>query len=203
MASPEVSNPNDFRVVTFTNKETFDFTPEMGCMYDSRPIFGTSGAPGIIAGESIVLPYHIAILLARNLAKVAMTRTAPPDQPGVPTGVVLWDTTKLDAVKLSYIKDLYTEQKPIKQSESEILLAKIEEFKRVYGDKLDQVTQSPVADDVAPQSGNTEVNTVPTVGTDAKGVYKDKAEVITELEKRGIRFNARSSKDTLEKLLVA
>ena len=39
-----VSNPNDFKVVEFINSTDFNFTPEMGCMYDGRPIFGISGS---------------------------------------------------------------------------------------------------------------------------------------------------------------
>src|SRR3990167_8638440 len=83
------TNPNDYKVVTFTNKTSFAFTPELGCMYDSLPIFGKSGA-SVEPGESVVLPYHIGNLLAKNLAKAVMNRNAPEDAKGIPTGVSLW-----------------------------------------------------------------------------------------------------------------
>lgn len=100
MNNPIQSNPNDYKVVTLTNKETFGFTPDLGCMYDGRPIFGTSGASGIQPGESVTLPYHVGNLLALNLAKAAMMRRAPTiDAAGIPTGVPLWDEVKLLALK--------------------------------------------------------------------------------------------------------
>jgi len=120
------SNPNDFKVVQFQNTTNFDFTPEMGCMYDSRPVFGISGEACIKAGETMTLPYHIGMLLAQNLAKAVMVRQAPvADTPGVPTGVPLWDTAKLESLKNSYIKELYSEQKPIAQTETDRLIATV------------------------------------------------------------------------------
>src|SRR3989338_6068255 len=77
------TNPNDYKVVTFTNKTSFAFTPELGCMYDSLPIFGKSGA-SVEPCESVVLPYHIGNLLAKNLAKAVMNRNAPEDAKGIP-----------------------------------------------------------------------------------------------------------------------
>lgn len=201
MAQPEVSNPNDFKVVTFHNKTDFDFTPEMGCMYDGRPIFGISGAPCIKAGESIVLPYHVGNLLARNLAKLAMTKQAPTvDQAGIPTGVPLWGEEKLQALKNTFITDLYTEAKPTAMTETDKLMAKVEELK-----KFVETNVSPKVDENVGE-GKVEVTSAPTdTPTDAKPevmTYSDKADVIAELTKRGIKFDARSSKANLEKLLA-
>lgn len=189
--TPEVSNPNDFKVVTFTNKEDFDFTPELGCMYDSRPIFGTSGEACLKAGESVVLPYHVANLLARNLAKYTMTKRAPAVDPaGVPTGVPLWNEVSLATLKASYLTDLYTEQKPIAMSETDRLMAKVEELKKFVEQNVkpsDEIVVAPTTSDAtqAPSEG-----------------YKDKGEVIAELTKRDIKFDARKSKAELEKLLA-
>lgn len=195
----KVSNPNDFKVVSFHNSEDFGFTPDMGCMFDGRGIYGATGAPGINAGETITLPYHIAHRLATNLAKVAMTRRAPSvDQAGIPTGVPLWDTVKLDALKNSYLTDLYSEQKPVAMTETDKLMAKVEEYKKMVenfvGDKTPASQPPQDNDHVAPGA---------TQFAAPNGVtYQDKAEVIAELEKRGIQHDKRQSKATLEKLLV-
>lgn len=189
----KVSNPNDFKVVSFHNSTEFGFTPEMGCMYDGRAINGKNGSPGIDAGETVILPYHIGHQLATNLAKIAITRTAPAVDPaGIPTGVPLWDKTRLDALKNSYLTDLYTEEKPLAMSETDKLMAKVEEYKAMV-DKLLPKTETPEAsiaestEKVAPQS---------------EKVYMDKAEVIAELTKRGTKFDARKNKSELEKLLA-
>lgn len=183
--NPQNSNPNDFKVVDFTNKTDFDFTPEMGCMFDSRPIFGILGVSGIKAGESIKLPYHIGHRLATNLAKAVMTRQAPPDQPGVPTGVPLWNESKLLALKNSFITDLYSEAKPIAETEVDRLINKVAELNKLVEENIVR-----------------KVDETPAIVESTPGIYKDKAEVIAELTKRNISFDARQSKANLEKLIA-
>lgn len=224
MLNPIVSDPNDFKVVDFTNKTDFTFTPEMGCMFDGRPIFGITGAPGINAGESMKLPYHVGQRLAVNLAKVAMTRQAPAvDQAGIPTGVPLWDTDKLMVLKNSYLTDLYTEQKPIAQTEVEKLMAKVEELNRVVQSlagnaaaptqvvaepvvilPVEPVTPAPVDVPLADLSVVTDIggNTAPDA-LELPKIYQDKKEVIDELDRRKIKHDRRKSKEFLEKLLNA
>lgn len=185
-------NPNDFKVVTFHNSESFGFLPEMGCMYDGRPINGKNGSPGIDAGETITLPYHIGQRLAVNLAKIAMLRMAPEvDKAGIPTGVPLWDTAKLEIMKNSYVTELYTEAKPIAMSETDKLMAKVEEYKKMV-DTLMTKNEPKIED----RSGEMTANS-----SDQKS-YLDKSEVIAELTKRGIKFDARQNKSNLEKLLA-
>lgn len=211
--NPVVSNPNDFKVVRFTNKTDFGFTPEMGCMYDGRPIFGITGAPGVNAGESLTVPYHIGQQLAINLAKVALTKTAPSVDPaGIPTGVPLWDTVKLKSLKESYLADLYTEAKPAAVSQTDLLMAKVEEYKKMVDTLVAGGIPAPVAP-VAPQTVPPVVTepiapviapiapVVPPVVSGPK-VYQDKQEVIAELDKRGIKHDKRKSKADLEKLLA-
>lgn len=190
--NPTVSNPNDFKVVSFHNSTDFGFLPEMGCMFDGRPINGKNGSPGIDAGETVVLPYHIAHRLAVNLAKVALTKTAPAVDPaGIPTGVPLWDTVKLDALKNSYLTDLYTEAKPTKLSEVDKLMAKVEELNR-WKEETEKKSATQVTEAAITVSPTT---------TEPKK-YQDKAEVLAELDKRGIKHDKRSNKDNLEKLLA-
>lgn len=192
MNNPIVSNPNDFKVVEFQNSTDFDFTPEMGCMYDSRPIFGISGRPGIAAGERMSLPYHIGHRLAMNLAKQAMIRRAPAVDPkDNPTGSVLWNDDSIEALKNSFITELYTEEKPIGMSETDLLMKKVEELKKFV---QENVPAKPSAAEITTPDAETP--------SGEATVYKDKAEVIAELTKRGIQFNARDSKATLEKLLA-
>ena len=195
--NPQVSNPNDFKVVDFTNRENFDFTPEMGCMFNSSPIFGIAGVSGIKAGESIKLPYHVGQQLALNLAKVAITRRAPDVDPaGIPTGVPLWDVAKLEKLKNSYLTDLYTQERPVAQTETQRLMQMVDDLnKTVEGLKPKPVVDEPVTADV---SGSPEIK-----APEENKVYQDKKEVIEELEKRGIQHDKRKSKDDLAKLLNA
>lgn len=222
MTNPVVVNPNDFKVVLFTNTTDFTFTPEMGCMYDSRPIFGISGAPGINAGETMTLPYHVGHQLAINLAKVALTRSAPSVDPaGIPTGVPLWDTAKLDALKNSYLKELYTEDRPVKETEVDMLMRKVEELNRLVQANLApkaEVAPEPVAQPDASQASIPEAVVEPPAAEPSAEepkveepkipeppqavTYKDKQEVLAELEKRGIKHDKRKGKDDLEKLLA-
>lgn len=176
------SNPNDLKVVNFTNSTDFTFTPAMGCMYDGRPILGMTGAPGINAGESMTLPYHVGQRLATNLAKIVMVRQAPAiDAAGIPTGVPLWNADGLEQLKNSYITELYTETKPIAMSETDKLMEKVEEYRKMVENLMATTTQTPET---------------------SNGLYQDKADVIAELTKRDIKFDARKSKAELEKLIV-
>lgn len=197
MENPIVSNPNDFKVVSFTNKTDFTFTPEMGCMYDGRPIFGITGAPGVNAGESLTLPYHIGHRLAVNLAKIVQLRRAPTtDAAGIPTGVPLWSSEDLDKLKNSYMKELYIENKPITMSETDRLMAKVEEYKKMVETLMATV---PTATTTAPVQQTPEV---PVMMVGSVPVFKDKQEVIAELEKRNVQHDKRSTKANLEKLLA-
>lgn len=194
-----VTDPNDYKVVEFTNTTDFVFTPELGATYDGRPIFGVSGAGGIGIGESLTLPYHVGTTLARNLAKAVMVKNAPADTPGVPTGVVLWDADRLDRLKNSFLKELYQEEKPMAQTETDRLMAKVDEYKAMVDKLLED--KAPSASDVTPDvpektDGNVTPDAVPSA------TYADKKDVLAELEKRGVQHDKRKSKAELEKLLA-
>lgn len=178
-----VNNQNDHKVLSFQNSTEFDFTPDMGAMYDGRPVNGKSGKPGIESGETVILPYHIGNQLALNLAKMVSLNTAPKkDADGIPTGVPLWDTDKLEKLQLSFIKDLYTEDKPVAMTETDKLMAKVEEYKAMVDKLIPNVEEKAVASE--------------------KTEFQDKQEVIAELEKREIVHDKRKSKDELVKLLA-
>lgn len=183
MVNQPVSNENDFKVVEFVNSTDFDFTPEMGAMYDGRPIFGISGAPCIKSGERLSLPYHIGNQLALNLAKQSLIRNAPGHDPVKDTQTSprpLWDDSTLQSVKNSFITELYLGEKPVAMSETDKLMAQVAELNKIVRENFPQ-SGAPVEDGQA---------------------YKDKSEVIAELTKRGITFNARDSKAKLEQLLA-
>lgn len=205
MNSPKVVNPNDFKVVSFHNSTDFGFTHAMGCMYDGRGISGRTAFQGIEAGEELTLPYHIGHRLATNLAKAVMLRMAPTvDAVGVPTGVPLWDTAKLESLKNSFLKELYSEAKPVAESETDKLMKKVEEYKALVEKVLKDgvAPKGEVTVEVKTESAEGVTITPEETTTTAPTVFQDKAEVIAELTKRNIKFDARKNKADLETLLA-
>lgn len=194
----DVSNNKDQVVVSFHNTTDFDFTPEMGCMYDGRAINGISGTPGIVAGEKKLLPYHIGVVLARNLAKRVFNTSiaATVDQSGIPTGVAVWNPDKLHDLAVTYITEEYSDIKPIAMTETEKLMAKVAELERFMKEKL--------SSDDLPAETKTEAVIVESKvdETTTPKVFLDKQEVIVELEKRNIAHDKRKKKDELERLLA-
>lgn len=181
-----VNTSKDATVVSFHNGSSEDFTPQMGCMYNGNAITGKNGFAGIAKGETIVLPYHIGKQLALNLAKYVMNNSvAAIDVPGNPVGKPIWSETTLYDLARSFVKELYDEGAPAQQSETDKLLAKVEEYRKITEQVLEKygATKDVV---VASDSGE----------------FKDKAEVIAELEKKGIAHDKRKSKAELEKLLI-
>lgn len=194
--NPQTQNPNDLKIVTFHNKTDFGFTPEMGCMYNGVAIHGRLEGPGINGGESLQVPYHVGKQLALNLAKIAILRTAPRVDPaGSPQGVPLWDDVLLKSMADSYITELYTEEAKKVLTPAEEMMAKIEELKKAGYFETPTVAASPVSDEP--------LKAEPVVETTGQTItYQDKAEVMAELDKRGVKHNKRSSKVELEKLLA-
>ncbi|MBT3354820.1 MAG: hypothetical protein HN402_07875 [Candidatus Scalindua sp.] len=189
----QVVNQNDFKVVSFHNPTDFHFTPDMGCMYGGQGINGATGNPGVQAGETMTLPYHVGRLLAKNLAKQVLNTSEPAtvDKKGVPTGVPIWNEESLQKLTESYLTDLYSEEKPAVQSETQVLLGKVEEYRKLTEDLLNKVGDKekiPTSDE-PPKA-------------DEKKVYLDKQEVLAELDKRQIKHDKRASKVELEKLLA-
>lgn len=218
MQNAPVSSPNDYKVVKFHNNTDFDFTHDMGCMFNSSPISGVRGVLGIGAGEEMTLPYHVGHRLAVNLAKMVMVKgdngNPPKDQMGNPMVAAIWSDTRLEEVKNSFLVELYSETKPIAQSDTDKLLAKVEEYKVLFEKALGGMggpipagpvgaTTPAVTAPFAPPQDNDHVAPGASQFPAADGaVYKDKAEVIAELTKRGVAHDKRKSKAELEKLLA-
>jgi hypothetical protein len=162
-------NPNEYKVLKFTNIADFDFTSAMGCMFNGNPDF-------IKAGESKLLPFAIGDIYATNLAKQIFLRRYESSGSSAkghsePVRAIMSDDD-INAIKAQIITEAYAEEKPRVMSKEDAMFARVAE--------LNKVSEEPIS---------------------PKG-YMDKGEVMAELEKRGIKFDARQSKANLEKLLV-
>lgn len=170
---------NDLKVVTFKNISNFEFTPALGAMFNSRPIFGKAKPGCIVEGEELLFPYHIGHRLAINLAKQILVKEIPAPEYGKGDPSVIQSVFGDEQIQVLVNKILiseYKEEKAIKESETDILLRKFEELNKQVADLK--------AEKVSPEG------------------FKDKQEVIAELEKRGITHDKRASKAVLEKLLA-
>ncbi len=190
----KATNPNDFKVVEFFNSTDFDFTPELGAMYDSRPLF-------VGSGERKQFPYHVGHQLAVNLAKAVLVKGAPlhDSTSNNPVGTPLWGDEKVTALKNSFLTELYADERPIVQTETDRLMARVAELEKAFQVKqaerpleLPKEAVKSIQELVAP-----ELNAAVT-----PKVYQDKGEVIAELTRRGIKFDARQSREKLETLLA-
>lgn len=166
------------KVVRLTNKTDFDFTPQMGAMYGGVPYM-------LPAGKSMLLPKPVAMLLAKHLARQVFIKKAPirdeKEIDGKGSDRALWTDEQITETLGRFISEEYEEEKPAPKTEAEMIQAKVEELNKAY--PKEEVKEA-----------------VEAVSTPATG-YADKAEVIAELNKRGIKFDARSSKAKLEELL--
>lgn len=169
----------DFKVVRFRNISDFVFTPVLGAMFNSRPIFGKTTSDGIDIGEELNFPFHVGNRLAINLAKQMLLRKmAPPVYgEGDPArSPAAWGDEEIKKLVAQILISEYQEEKAVKESETDLLMRKFEE--------LNKQVEELKAEKVTPEG------------------FKDKQEVIAELEKRGITHDKRKNKSELEKLLA-
>lgn len=166
------------KVVRLTNKTDFDFTPQMGAMYGGV-------AYTLPAGKSMLLPKPVALLLAKHLARQVFIKRAPirdeKEIDGKGSDRALWTDEQITETLARFISEEYEEEKPAPQTEAQMIQAKVEALNREY----------PVEE----KKEVVETVSAPTTG------YSDKADVIAELQKRGIKFDARTSKAKLEELI--
>lgn len=180
-------NENDLKIVRITNISNFDFTGELGARYGGRDFF-------VPAGGSLLVPLTVGDHLATHLARQIMLKKAPIRDVGEVDGKgsdrPLWNDQSIEELKKKILVDVYEEEKPKEISKEEMLAKKVEELNKI----------------VAPTDEETDGNSdasgiIPTDLTNSDIVYKDKAQVIAELTKREIKFNARDNKASLENLL--
>jgi len=173
------NNINDFKVVTLKNISSFDFTPAFGAMFNSRPIFGKAKAGCIAVGEELIFPYHVGHRLAINLAKKMLIEkdAAPKYGEGDPArSSALFGDEQINTLVGQILISEYQEEKPIQETETDMLMRKFEE--------LNRQVEAMKGEKISPEG------------------FKDKQEVIAELEKRGIVHDKRKNKSELEKLLA-
>ncbi len=181
--NPTTIQNNDHKIVRFTNISYFDFTSEMGAMYGGVPYF-------VPAGKSMLMPMPIGDHLATHLARQIILQKAPirdeKETDGKGSDRKLWDEKAILDLKTKIVSEVYEEERPEKADEASVMAARVAALNR------DFVPEAPVP--TAP------VVDAPVAGGSTSG-YQDKAEVIAELKKRGIQFDARGSKAKLEELL--
>lgn len=200
------------RIVSVTNPFDFDFTHAWGGIPYTLPM-----------GKTLLFPHHLADHLATHLARHSLIKKAPmrdeTETDGKGKDRPLWSEEAIENIKKQIMKEQYTEERPAVQSESELLAAKIAELNKAFEGLNERVNaqsapapvapvvaapvavvETPVVAPVAePVIANVHANDAPVL--ESPQVFKDKAEVIAELTKRGISFDARKTKIELQKLL--
>jgi|2_EtaG_2_1085320.scaffolds.fasta_scaffold07469_1 hypothetical protein len=180
-------NENDYKIVRITNIAPFDFTGDLGARYGGRDFF-------VPAGGSLLVPLTVGQHLAKHLARQMIIQKAPvrdgKEVDGKGSDRPLWDEAKINSLVKQIMVEAYEEEAQVPQTEGERMQEKVAE--------LNKVTKEP--DEVG---GNVDASgVVPVEDANSAIIYKDKAEVIAELNERKIPFDARLGKNKLEELLV-
>lgn len=192
-------NPNEAKVVRFTNIFDFDYTHAYG------------GVPyQLRAGETLLFPWVIGDHLATHLARQALIRKAPYRDENSTDGRggettrsdrPLWDDTAIDALKAKILQDAYTEQRETPVSEAEKLRQKVEDLNKQFPGLVKETSPTEAVNAQPPADNDHVLEGASQFPASDGVVYADKAEVIAALEKKGVTFNPRATKATLEKLL--
>lgn len=176
---------NAARIVRVTNPFDFDFTHAWGGVPYTLPM-----------GKPLLFPFPLADHLATHLARQALIRQSPmrdaSETDGKGSDRPLWSDERIEKIKKDIMVEEYREEAPVVKTEAELLRQKIDDLNAQFAE-----FKESLGDDAAPVIVNDPIVPVVVDSSD----YKDKSEVIAELNKRGIRYDARGSKTTLEKLL--
>lgn len=181
-------NESDLKIVRITNISDFDFTGELGARYGGRDFF-------IPAGGSLLTPLTVGNHLATHLARQILIRKAPTrnanEVDGKGSDRPLWDEAVINDLKAKIMVEVYEEERKSPQTEADRMADKVAELNKI----------------VPPEEigGNADASGIVPAEDSASStlVYKDKAQVIDELKKKGVSFDARASKTKLEELLNA
>lgn len=182
-------NESDYKIVRVTNISDFDFTGELGARFGGRDFF-------VPAGKSILCPLTVGDHLATHLARQILLRKAPirdaSQVDGRGSDRPLWDDSVIDELKRKIMVEVYEEEKQAPLTEADRMARKVEE--------LNKVVSTPEQN-----GGNADASSIVPAEDSINStiVYKDKAQVIEELKKKGVAFDARAGKDKLEQLLSA
>lgn len=196
------------RIVRITNPFDFDYTHAWGGVPYTLPV-----------GKPLLFPYPLGLHLATHLARQALIRKAPMRDANEIDGKgkdrPLWSEESIQELIKTIMVEEYTEEIKAPVSEAELMARKIAELQKQFDDfkggapanntaGTTPATIEPAAAAPAePAAPVVSVTDEATAQVDPENtVYKDKAEVIAELTKRGIKFDARKNKTELEKLLA-
>lgn len=178
------------RIVRLTNPFDFEYTHAWGGIPYTLPM-----------GKPLLLPAPLADHLATHLARQAMIRKAPmrdaSQTDGKGTERPLWNDDTIAELKKQILVDEYQETVAPVKTEAEMLRDKIEELNKRFDDMEAEKNGTQMANATDPIEPTTNE---PVIADASK--YLDKAEVIAELDKRGIKYDARASKANLELLLA-
>jgi hypothetical protein len=123
-------------------------------------------------GDSLTTSLTVVEHLAKHLARQVLLRGSSVKDDGSGNGRALWTPESIAQLAGTYVRKIGTIDKPAELTKEQVMMQNVE-----------TISASDIVDEPL------------TTG------YKDKKEVIAELEKRGIAFDARATKATLEKLL--
>jgi len=178
-------NESDYKIVRITNISDFDFTGELGARFGGRDFF-------VASGESLLVPLTVGDHLATHLARQIMIKKAPERNAGQLDGKgsdrPLWDDAIIDELKKKIMVEVYEEEKKAPLSEADRMAKRVDELNKVTVPEEEE-------------GGNVDASGIVPVESDNPNEYKDKSQVIEELNKRGTSFDARASKANLEELL--
>ncbi len=168
---------NEYKVVKVTNISSFAFNGENGARYNGKDFL-------LEPGESLTLPFYVGEHLAKHLANAIIINEEPKINKltGKPIESALWSDAKITELMGKIMSDSYSEEKQTPKTANEKMMDKITDLNKTLKDST--VTEDDVIN-----------------GKDAT-TYKDKAEIIKELQAKDIPFEAKSSKAELEKLLA-
>lgn len=176
-----MQNPNAGKIVMFTNITNKDFTHAFG----GQPFF-------VKAGETVPFPYELGYHLAKHLSRRIFLdedtspTTYDPNHPETKSGVgaPLWNDDTEKAMINKILGKTFENEVSAPKSEIELLKEQVAALNEKFGGTKEEELPPVVTPEVA-----------------SSGTYKDKAEVIAELTLKGIKFDARQSKDKLIALL--
>ena len=183
-------NENDLKIVRVTNIADFDFTGDLGARYGGRDFI-------IHAGKSLLVTLTIGDHLAKHLAQQILLRRAPgrtdAELAGKGSFTPLWDDNVIADLKKKIISEVYEQEKPV-------VLTPEEQIQK----KVDQMNHAEKEIEKEAAGGNISAASIE-MSEEQTGpvIYRDKADVIAALEKKGVKFDARASKDSLEAQLNA
>lgn len=170
-------NENETTIVKFTNISNFDFNGELGARYGGLDYF-------IPKGESLLVPQFLGEHLAKHLAQQIILKgdgdTSTSDLP-------LWSEEKIKEYTDKMVTFVGKDVKEQQKTEAELL-----------SEQVNKLNSAIVEEDDEEDEDKIEVS----VASNGEITYANKQEVISELDRKGIKYDPRQNKAQLEKLLT-